>query len=72
MEEDKVKFINFQFTTIDGVIRQLINPARNLENLLKNGLGFDGSSSKYVPVNESDLCLKPDLSTYQLLPWGKP
>ena len=72
MEEDKVKFLNFQFTTIDGVIRQLINPARNLENLLKNGLGFDGSSSKYVPVNESDLCLKPDLSTYQLLPWGKP
>lgn len=72
IEADAVKFINFQFTTIDGSIRQLINPARGLESLLEKGLGFDGSSCKYVPVNQSDLYLKPDLSTYQLLPWGAP
>lgn len=70
--EDKVKFINFQFTTIDGAIRQLIHPARDLETLMQNGLGFDGSSCQYVPVNQSDLILKPDLSTYCLLPWGQP
>lgn len=69
--EDKIKFINFQFTTIDGSIRQLIHPARNVEELLHSGLGFDGSSCKYVPVNNSDLTLKPDLLTYQILPWGK-
>lgn len=72
MEKDSVHFINFQFTAIDGSIRQLIHPARNLERLLEKGLGFDGSSCKYVPVNQSDLNLKPDLSTYQLLPWGSP
>jgi glutamine synthetase len=72
IEEDEVKFLNFQFTTIDGTIRQLINPARNLAPLLTEGLGIDGSSCKYVPVNESDLRLKPDLSTYRLLPWGSP
>jgi glutamine synthetase len=70
MKEDAVKFINFQFTTIEGSIRQLIHPARDMERLLEKGLGFDGSSCKYVPVNQSDLNLKPDLSTYQLLPWG--
>ncbi len=72
IEEDDIRFLNFQFTTIDGAIRQLINPARNLETLLDEGLGFDGSSCKYVPVSQSDLRLKPDLSTYRLLPWGKP
>ena len=69
--DDQITFLNFQFTTIDGSIRQLINPARDLETLLRNGLGFDGSSCKYVPVNDSDLFLKPDLSTYRVLPWGK-
>jgi glutamine synthetase len=71
IQDDKIKFINFQFTIIDGSIRQLIHPARNVEDLLNNGLGFDGSSCKYVPVNNSDLTLKPDLSTYQILPWGE-
>ncbi len=70
MKQDKIRFINFQFTGIDGTIRQLIHPARDYEALLANGLGFDGSSCKYVPVNKSDLTLKPDLSTYQVLPWG--
>ena len=70
IQADGVKFINFQFTTIDGAIRQLIHPAREMTSLFKDGLGFDGSSCKYVPVNQSDLTLKPDLSTYQLLPWG--
>lgn len=72
IEADGIAFINFQFTTIDGVIRQLIHPARHVEKLFEDGLGFDGSSCKYVPVNESDLTLRPDLSTYQILPWGKP
>ncbi len=71
MERDNIRFINFQFTTIDGKIRQLIHPARKVEALLTDGVGFDGSSCRYVPVNQSDLTLKPDLSTYQVLPWGK-
>jgi len=71
IEKQKVSFLNFQFTAIDGSLKQLIHPARNIEDLLENGLGFDGSSCKYVPVNQSDLCLKPDLSTYQTLPWGQ-
>lgn len=70
IREDNVQFITFQFTTIEGAIRQVIHPARNLESLLTDGLGFDGSSCKYVPVNESDLILKPDLATYRPLPWG--
>ncbi len=72
LKEDEIQFINFQFTTINGSIRQLINPAKNLESLLKDGLAFDGSSCGYVPVNQSDLCLIPDLSTYRVLPWGRP
>jgi glutamine synthetase len=72
IEEEGVKFINFQFTTLDGTIRQLINPARNLDVLFEKGLGFDGSSCQYVPVNQSDLNLMPDLSTCRILPWGEP
>jgi len=70
LKQDSVKFVNFQFTAIEGSIRQLINPVRGVEDMLERGLGFDGSSCNYVPVNESDLILKPDLSTYRVLPWG--
>ncbi len=69
IKEDGVRFVAFQFTTIDGVFREVVHPARDLERLLEKGIGFDGSSCKYVPVNESDLTLKPDLATYRLIPW---
>jgi glutamine synthetase len=72
IEADETKFITFQFTTIDGAMRQVIHPARGLKSIFEDGLGFDGSSCKYVSVNESDLCLIPDLSTYRVLPWGSP
>ncbi|MBW1955236.1 MAG: glutamine synthetase [Deltaproteobacteria bacterium] len=70
IREDRVAFVHFQFTTLDGKFRQLVHPARNIESLLEKGLGFDGSSCKYVPVNQSDLTLKPDPTTYQVLPFG--
>ncbi|MBW1776848.1 MAG: glutamine synthetase beta-grasp domain-containing protein [Deltaproteobacteria bacterium] len=70
IREDRVAFVHFQFTTLDGKFRQLVHPARNIESLLEKGLGFDGSSCKYVPVNHSDLTLKPDPTTYQVLPFG--
>ena len=38
MEQDQVRFINFQFTTMEGSIRQLIHPARELERLLEKGV----------------------------------
>lgn len=72
IQEDAIQFLIFQFTTIDGRIRQLMHPANKLESLLTEGMGFDGSSCKYVPVNTSDLVLKPDPATYRVLPWGKP
>ncbi len=70
IQEDRVQFISFQFTTIEGAMRQLVHPARKLERILETGLGFDGSSCHYVPVHQSDLMLKPDLDTYRVLPWG--
>jgi glutamine synthetase len=71
-DKEKIEFINLQFTDIVGEVRQVINPARDLQHILQNGLGFDGSSAKYVPVDQSDLVLKPDLKTLQILPWGRP
>ena len=62
MEEEAVKFINFQFTTIDGSIRQLIHPARDVEKVLEkdlsrrdftmNAIAIDPVSKKVVdPYN---------------------
>lgn len=67
-KNNNVTCIDFQFTDLAGSWRSITLPIGQLGNALKNGLSFDGSS---IPgctnINESDLFLKPDLSTFALI-----
>jgi len=70
VKKDEIKFITLQFTDLLGVIKEVIVPAKELEDALRDGLWFDGSSIEgFARIQESDLFLKPDLGTYAVVPW---
>lgn len=70
VEKDKIEFITLQFTDLLGVIKEVIIPVEDLENASRNGVWFDGSSIEgFARIQESDLFLKPDMTTYAVVPW---
>ncbi len=44
VKEQDVKFIYLQFTDIHGLVKSFEISAKRIEDLLKDGEGFDGSS----------------------------
>jgi len=69
-ERDGVKFLRLQFTDILGVIKNVEVPDRQFAEALDGHVLFDGSSIEgFVRIEESDMYLKPDLGTFQVLPW---
>ena len=72
IEADKVKFVRLQFSDIQGMPKNVAIPAWQAEKALTDGISFDGSSIEgFARIEESDMVLKPDISTYSLLPWRK-
>jgi glutamine synthetase len=72
-ESERIKFLRLQFTDILGVIKNVEVPDRQFEEALDGRLMFDGSSIEgFVRIEESDMYLKPDLSTFQVFPWTDP
>ncbi len=72
IERDKVEYFNLQFTDLLGGIKEVVIPKKELVNAIEYGVWFDGSSIKgFARVQESDLFLKPDLSTYLINPMQK-
>jgi glutamine synthetase len=70
IDKDKVKFLRLQFSDLVGRPKNVAIPKQQAYNALKDGIGFDGSSIQgFVRIEESDMILKPDPSTYSLLPW---
>jgi glutamine synthetase len=69
-KEYNVKFIELWFTDILGQLKSYAVPVSELESVIDNGMGFDGSSVLgYARLDESDMMSVPDLDTFQLLPW---
>ena len=70
VKEQKVEFLNLQFTDIVGIIKNVTIPVTQIEDMLDHGVWFDGSSIEgYARVAESDMFLVPDLDTYAVIPW---
>lgn len=71
--EQDIRFIALWFTDITGVVKSVLIPATELENVIENGCHFDGSSIEgFARVAESDMVLRPDLDTFTVLPWLQP
>ena len=70
VEDNNVKFVRFAFCDIFGTQKNIAVLAGDLPKALEDGVCFDGSSiAGFMKVEESDLVLRPDLSTVTILPW---
>ncbi|MCX0290296.1 type I glutamate--ammonia ligase [Lactobacillus kullabergensis] len=71
VKEDDVRFIRLAFTDINGTLKAVEVPNSQLDKVLENDVRFDGSSiDGFVRLEESDMILYPDFSTWSVLPWG--
>lgn len=65
-----IRFIRLWFTDVAGVLKSVAIDPGELEDAFNEGIGFDGSAIEGLTrVFESDMLLRPDASTFQLLPW---
>ncbi len=69
-KEQNVRFIRLIFTDINGVIKNVEIPQSQLKKAMANKMMFDGSSiDGFVRIEESDMYLVPDLSTWLVFDW---
>jgi glutamine synthetase len=69
-KEKGIQFVDLQFTDLAGALKAMTIPASKLADVLEQGIWFDGSSIEgFTRIAESDMYLKPDLSTFAVLPW---
>lgn len=72
-EAHQVRFLRLQFTDILGAIKNVEIPSSQFRKALHGDIMFDGSSiAGFVRVEESDMLLAPDLTSFQIFPWGEP
>ncbi|HTY14241.1 MAG TPA: type I glutamate--ammonia ligase [Methanoregulaceae archaeon] len=70
IDADLIKFVRLQFTDVQGMPKNAAIPVEQVEKALTDGIWFDGSSIEgFTRIEESDMLLKPDISTYTILPW---
>jgi len=61
--------IMLHFVDLLGALKGRTIPSQEAESVLRDGVGFDGSSIPgYVSIHESDMVMKPDTSTFAVLP----
>jgi glutamine synthetase len=70
IQEEQIKFVRLQFTDINGILKSVAVTSKRIESIFDSGQSFDGSSiTGYRPIEESDMVLYPDPSTFAILPW---
>lgn len=72
IQKHKVRFIHLQFSDLFGILKAVTIPVTKLPEAIKNGVWFDGSSIEgFARIAESDMFLKLDTSTFNVIPWSK-
>ncbi|NOX36613.1 MAG: type I glutamate--ammonia ligase [Calditrichaeota bacterium] len=70
-DEENIQFMRLQFTDIMGANKNVEIPRSQFEKALDGEIMFDGSSiDGFARIEESDMLLKPDYSTFRILPWS--
>src|SRR6266699_3469944 len=69
IEEEKVDYVLFWFTDLEGHLKSFAITPSEIAGALDDGMGFDGSSiTGFYAIEESDMVAIPDPATYRLLP----
>lgn len=74
LKKEGVRWIELHFVDLAGYLRAVTVPIHSLdEEAFESGLGqLDGSSVEgFMGIEESDMVLKPDMSTAAIVPWYK-
>ncbi|MEM7127366.1 MAG: type I glutamate--ammonia ligase [Chloroflexota bacterium] len=70
IRRNDIRFIRLQFSDIIGINKQVTIPTEHWQRAIEYGIWFDGSSIEgFARIAESDMYLKPDLSTFVAIPW---
>lgn len=70
IEQQDIKFILLQLVDIMGAVKSITLPVTQLDKIISNEIMFDGSSiDGFARIEESDMYLYPDLSTFLVMPW---
>ena len=70
IEERNIHFIRLWFSDVLGNLKSFAVTPSEMENAFEGGMGFDGSSvAGFAHVQDPDLLVIPDASTFQVLPW---
>ncbi|MBN2724274.1 MAG: type I glutamate--ammonia ligase [Deltaproteobacteria bacterium] len=70
--KNDVRYLRLQFTDILGMNKNVEVPSSQFERALNGEIYFDGSSIEgFARIEESDMMLIPDLSTFRILPWSE-
>lgn len=70
IREKQIRFVDLQFTDVLGVVKSITIPIGELPATLDHGIWFDGSSIEgFARIAESDMYLKPDITTFAIIPW---
>ena len=70
VETRHIDFINLEFTDVIGMAKCVTIPVEQLPETLARGKWVDGSAIEgFARVAETDMFLRPDLSTYAEVPW---
>ena len=65
-----VRFCNLEFTDVVGMAKAVTIPIEQLPICLAEGRWFDGASIEgFARVTESDMYLRPDPTTFTVIPW---
>jgi glutamine synthetase len=70
VEERDIRFVRLWFTDVLGSLKSVAVAPAELEGAFAEGIGFDGSAIEGLTrVYEADMLVKPDPSTFAVLPW---
>lgn len=70
VEDNDVEFIRLQFTDMFGTLKNVAITSSQLEKVLDNKCMFDGSAiDGFARIEEADMYLYPDLSSFVIFPW---
>ncbi len=70
IDEGEVRYVRLCLTDILGRIKGMDITRSEIEQVLEEGQGFDGSSVEgFARIDESDLMAIPDPRTFRIMPW---
>lgn len=73
VEAEDIQYVCLQFTDVTGAVKSVDIPVDRLETAVTEGVWFDGSSVEgFARIQESDMRLMPEVSSYAVLPWSHP